>query len=110
MSNGLLYLDLGFIGTLLTLFHSLLSLFLIIPRCLQVITDFVVCFLYLLKKLPAVLFELFLVSKVYNWAQEKFGAKSGGCCGCVIGVILFFIMIMVVLKIVFNVDWTSISF
>ena len=54
--------------------------------------------------------ELFLVSKVYNWAQEKFGAKSGGCCGCVICVILFIIMVMVVLKIVFNVDWTSVSF
>lgn len=56
------------------------------------------------------LLELFLVSKVYNWGQENFGAKRGGCCGCAIGVILFVIMIMVVLRIVFNVDWTSISF
>ena len=56
------------------------------------------------------LLQLFLVSKIYNWGQEKFGAKRGGCCGCLVGVILFVIMVMVVLKIVFNVDWTSFSF
>lgn len=56
------------------------------------------------------LLQLFLVSKIYNWSQEKFGAKRGGCCGCLVGVILFVIMVMVVLKIVFNVDWTSFSF
>ncbi len=54
--------------------------------------------------------QLFLVGKIYNWAQESFGAKRGGCCGCLVGIILFFIMIMVVLRIVFNVDWTSLSF
>ena len=54
--------------------------------------------------------QLFLVSKIYNWAQETFGAKHGGCCGCAIGAVLFIIMIMVVLRIFFNVDWTSISF
>ncbi|MBQ6519367.1 MAG: hypothetical protein IJI14_11650 [Anaerolineaceae bacterium] len=54
--------------------------------------------------------QLFLISKVYNWLQETFGAKKGGCCGCVIGVVLFFIMIAVVLRVVFNVDWTSLSF
>ena len=56
------------------------------------------------------LMQLFLVSKIYNWSQEKFGAKRGGCCGCLIGVILFLIMVGVVLKIFFNVDWTSFSF
>ncbi|MBR6090288.1 MAG: hypothetical protein IKP86_10170 [Anaerolineaceae bacterium] len=56
------------------------------------------------------LLQLFLVSKIYNWSQEKFGAKRGGCCGCLIGVILFLIMVGVVLKIFFNVDWTSFSF
>ena len=54
--------------------------------------------------------QLFLVSQIYNWCQETFGAKKGGCCGCLIGAVLFVIMILVVLKIVFNVDWTSISF
>lgn len=56
------------------------------------------------------LLQLFLVSKIYNWSQEKFGAKRGGCCGCLIGVVLFLIMVGVVLKIFFNVDWTSFSF
>ena len=56
------------------------------------------------------LLQLFLLSKIYNWGQEKFGAKRGGCCGCVIGLVLFVIFVMLVLRIVFNVDWTSISF
>ena len=54
--------------------------------------------------------ELFLLSKAYQWLQEKFGAKKGGCCGCVIGLVLFVIFAMLFLKIVFNVDWTSFSF
>lgn len=56
------------------------------------------------------LLQIFLLNKVYNWGQENFGSKRGGCCGCVIGVIFFIIFIMLFLKIVFNVDWTSISF
>ena len=54
--------------------------------------------------------QLFLLSKIYNWGQEKFGAKRGGCCGCLIGTVMFVIFIMLVLKIVFNVDWTSFRF
>ena len=56
------------------------------------------------------LLQLFLLRKVYDWGQEKFGAKRGGCCGCLIGVVLFVIFVMLVLRIVFNVDWTSIRF
>ena len=54
------------------------------------------------------LLQLFLLKNVYNWAQDHFGAKRGGCCGCVMGVIFFLIFAALVLKIVFNVDWTSI--
>ena len=54
--------------------------------------------------------QLFLLNKIYQWCQRKFGSKSGGCCGCVIGLVLFIIFAMLVLKIVFNVDWTSFSF
>jgi hypothetical protein len=56
------------------------------------------------------LLELFLLKNVYNWGQEHLGAKRGGCCGCFMGIIFFIIFIALALKIVFNVDWTSISF
>lgn len=54
--------------------------------------------------------QLILAGKIYGWGQEHFGAKRGGCCGCVLGFVFFIIFVMVVLKIVFNVDWTSVSF
>lgn len=54
--------------------------------------------------------QLFLLSNIYQWSQEKFGSKRGGCCGCVFGLILFIVFILLVLKIVFNVDWLSFSF
>ncbi len=54
--------------------------------------------------------QLFLLNKIYQWGQEKFGAKRGGCCGCVIGLILFMVFAGLVLKIVFNVDWFSFRF
>ena len=54
--------------------------------------------------------QIFLLSKVYNWGQEKFGAKRGGCCGCLIGTIMFVIFIILILQIVFNVDWLNFSF
>lgn len=54
--------------------------------------------------------QLFLLNKIYQWGQEKFGAKRGGCCGCVIGLILFVVFAGLVLKIVFNVDWFSLRF
>lgn len=54
--------------------------------------------------------QLFLLSKIYNWGQETFGAKRGGCCGCAIGLVLFIIFIIAALKIIFNVDWLNFSF
>ena len=56
------------------------------------------------------LLQLFLAKKVYDWGQEKFGAKRGGCCGCIIGVILFLIFIGVVGSIIFGTDWLHVSF
>ncbi len=54
--------------------------------------------------------QIFLANKIYQWSQEKFGSKRGGCCGCLVGVILFIVFVLFVLRVVFNVNWTSISF
>ena len=56
------------------------------------------------------LLQLFLLGTIYNWAQEHFGSRSGGCCGCIFGLILFMIFVLFFTKIVFNVDWFSFSF
>ena len=56
------------------------------------------------------LLQLFLVKKVYDWGQERFGAKRGGCCGCLFGAVLFVIFICVVISIIFGTDWLRISF
>ena len=54
--------------------------------------------------------QLFLLDKVYKWMQEKFGYKQGGCMGCGCGFILMVIFIMLVLSIVFRIDWFKLSF
>ena len=56
------------------------------------------------------LLSLFLVNKIYQWAQRTFGTGSGSCMGCGCGMVLFLIFIMVVVSIIFKVDWTSFSF
>jgi len=56
------------------------------------------------------LMQLFLLRTVYNWGQEHFGSKRGGCCGCVVGLVFFVIFVLLVLRIVFNVDWLSLRF
>lgn len=56
------------------------------------------------------LLKLFLVGKVYEWGQENFGTKRGGCCGCLFGTILFVIFICVVISILFGTDWLRVSF
>lgn len=53
------------------------------------------------------LLQLFLLRKAYEFGQEHFGSKRGGCCGCVIGVILFLAFIYFALRIIFNIDLTS---
>lgn len=56
------------------------------------------------------LLELFLVKKVYDWGQEKFGVKRGGCCGCLFGTVFFIIFVCVVISIIFGTDWLHVSF
>ena len=56
------------------------------------------------------LLQLFLVKKVYDWGQERFGAKRGGCCGCLFGTVLFVIFICVVFSIIFGTDWLHFGF
>jgi len=51
------------------------------------------------------LFELFLLNKVFDWLQRKFGYKSGSCIGCGCGVVLAIIFIMIAISIIFGTDW-----
>jgi predicted PurR-regulated permease PerM len=51
------------------------------------------------------LFELFLLNKVFDWLQRKFGYKSGSCIGCGCGVVLVIIFIMIAISIIFGTDW-----
>jgi hypothetical protein len=54
--------------------------------------------------------QLFLLDKVYNWMQEKFGYKRGGCMGCGCGFIMMVVFIMLVFSIIFKIDWFRLSF
>ena len=56
------------------------------------------------------LLQLFLVKKIYDWGQEHLGAKRGGCCGCLIGIVLFVIFVSVVISIIFGTDWLQLRF
>jgi len=56
------------------------------------------------------LLQLFLVKKIYDWGQEHFGAKRGGCCGCVFGAVFFAIFVCVVISIIFGTDWLHLGF
>lgn len=55
------------------------------------------------------LMELFALNKIYNWAQETFGAKSGSCLGCGCGIVIFVIAIIVFCSIVFGTDWFDLT-
>ena len=55
------------------------------------------------------LLQLFLVKKVYDWSQRKFGYGNGifGCgCGC----LLLIIFIIVVISILTNTNFLDFSF
>ncbi len=56
------------------------------------------------------LFKLFLLDKVYDWLQQRFGYKSGSCLGCGCGTILLIAFIMIFLSIIFGTDWFRFSF
>ena len=51
------------------------------------------------------LFKLFLLDKVFDWLQERFGYKSGSCMGCGCGLILMVIFLMIAASIIFGTDW-----
>jgi hypothetical protein len=51
------------------------------------------------------LFKLFLLDKLFDWLQERFGYKSGSCMGCGCGVILLLIFISLAVSIIFGTDW-----
>ena len=56
------------------------------------------------------LFKLFLLDKVYDWMQERFGYKSGSCLGCGCGTIMLIVFIMMLISIIFGTDWFRFSF
>jgi len=56
------------------------------------------------------LLKLFLLDKVFDWLQERFGYKSGSCLGCGCGTILLIVFIMLFISIVFGTDWLRFSF
>ncbi len=49
--------------------------------------------------------ELFLLDRLFDWLQRKFGYKSGSCFGCGCGLFLAIIFILIVISIVFRTDW-----
>ncbi len=56
------------------------------------------------------LLKLFLLDKVFDWLQSRFGYKSGSCMGCGCGTILLIIFIMLFISIIFGTDWLHLSF
>jgi len=51
------------------------------------------------------LLKLFLLDKVFDWLQERFGYKSGSCMGCGCGTVLFILFIWIAASIIFGTDW-----
>lgn len=49
--------------------------------------------------------KLFLLDKVFDWLQERFGYKSGSCMGCGCGFILMLIFIAIATSIIFDINW-----
>jgi hypothetical protein len=51
------------------------------------------------------IFKLFLLDKVFDWLQERFGYKSGSCMGCGCGFILMLLFIGIAVSIIFDTNW-----
>ena len=51
------------------------------------------------------LLKLFLLDKVFDWLQERFGYKSGSCMGCGCGFVLMIVFIWIAVSIIFGTDW-----
>jgi hypothetical protein len=56
------------------------------------------------------LMELFLVDRIFGWAQQRFGFGRGSCCGCGCGVFLLIIAIVLVLSILTGTNWSHFGF
>ena len=56
------------------------------------------------------LLKLFLLNRVFDWLQDRFGFGRGGCTGCGCGVILLFILIALSCSVLTGTDWTSFGF
>ena len=56
------------------------------------------------------LLKLFLLDKLFDWLQERFGYKSGSCMGCGCGFVMMIIFIMLAASIIFRTDWLRFSF
>jgi hypothetical protein len=56
------------------------------------------------------LLKLFLLDKLFDWLQERFGYKSGSCMGCGCGFVMMIIFIMLAASIIFGTDWLRLSF
>jgi hypothetical protein len=52
------------------------------------------------------LLELFLLNKVFEWAEARFGFGRGcSCTGCGCGVIMLIIFILMACSIITGTDW-----
>ena len=51
------------------------------------------------------LLKLFLLDKLFDWLQRKFGYRSGSCMGCGCGLILMVIFIWLAASIIFGTNW-----
>jgi hypothetical protein len=56
------------------------------------------------------LLELFLLDKVFDWLQGRFGTGRGGCAGCGCGLILMIIFVLLAFSVLFNTNWTHLGF
>ena len=51
------------------------------------------------------LLQLFLLDKLFDWLQSRFGFQRGGCMGCGCGFILMILFIIIACGIFGNTDW-----
>jgi len=54
--------------------------------------------------------KLFLLDKVFDWLQRRFGYKSGSCMGCGCGFVMLIIFLYLAASIIFGTDWFRFSF
>jgi hypothetical protein len=54
--------------------------------------------------------KLFFLDRIYDWSQRHFGYRSGGCCGCGCGTLLFIVFVYFFVRIVFGTDWLHVGF